>query len=86
MFIRVRGQRQQLNQGRRHAFVDRQMLIIMLTSIFLFFATQIPLSLFNILLSPILQSRLSMTQALDLTSIFNFIASINYAVRKLLVL
>jgi hypothetical protein len=88
MFIRVRAQqrqRQQLNQGRRrHTFVDRQMLIIMLTSIFLFFATQIPLSLFNILLSPILQSQLSMTQALDLTSIFNFIASINYAVRNLL--
>jgi len=89
MFIRVRAQqrhRQQLNQGRRHTFVDRQMLIIMLTSIFLFFATQIPLSLFNILLSPILQSQLSMTQALDLTSIFNFIASINYAVRNLLFL
>ena len=86
MFTRLRRQqrqRQRLNQGRRRAFVDRQMLIIMLTSIFLFFLTQIPLSLFNILLSPFLQSRLTMTQALDMTSILNFIASINYAVRYL---
>ncbi len=86
MFIRLRAQqnqRQRLNQGRRRAFVDRQMLIIMLTSIFLFFSTQIPLSLFNILLSPVLQFRLNMTQALELASIFKFIASINYAVRKL---
>lgn len=59
------------------------MLIIMLTSIFLFFSTQIPLSLFNILLSPFLQSRLTMTQALELTSIVDFIASINFAVRYL---
>ncbi len=86
MFIRLRAQqnqRQRLNQGRRRAFVDRQMLIIMLTSIFLFFSTQIPLSLFNILLSPVLIFRLNMTQALELVSILNFIASINYAVRKL---
>lgn len=86
MFIRLRRQqrqRQRLNQGRRRAFVDRQMLIIMLTSIFLFFSTQIPLSLFNILLSPFLQYRLNMTQALDLATVFTFIASINYAVRDL---
>jgi hypothetical protein len=86
MFIRLRAQqkqKQRLNQGRRRSFVDRQMLIIMLTSIFLFFSTQIPLSLFNILLSPVLQNRLSMTQAFDLTSIFDYISSINYAVRKL---
>ncbi|CAF1452330.1 unnamed protein product [Adineta steineri] len=72
-------QKQKLNRGnRRRTFVDRQMLIIMLTSILLFFTTQIPLSLFNILLSPVLQSRLTQTQALELTSIFNFIASINF--------
>jgi hypothetical protein len=83
MFLRLRLQqkrKERLNQGRRRAFVDRQMLIIMLTSIFLFFSTQIPLSLFNILLSPVLQSRLTMTQALELQSIFNYIASINFAV------
>jgi len=86
MFIDLRAQqkrKQRLNQGRRRSFVDRQMLIIMLTSIFLFFSTQIPLSLFNILLSPVLQAQLSMTQAFDLTAILNFVASINYAVRKL---
>jgi hypothetical protein len=85
MFRRLRlqqKQKQNLNQGRRRTFIDRQMLIIMLTSIFLFFSTQIPLSLFNILLSPVLNSRLTMTQALDLTTIFNFIASINFAVRE----
>jgi hypothetical protein len=84
IFLRLRAQQQQrqrLNQGLRRAFVDRQMLIIMLTSIFLFFSTQIPLSLFNILLPSVLQSRLSQTQALQLTSILNFVASINYAVR-----
>ena len=83
MFRRVRlQQKQRLNRSRRRVFVDRQMLIIMLTSIFLFFAIQIPLNLFNILLSPVLQSRLSMTQAFNLTSIFEFIASINFAVRN----
>jgi hypothetical protein len=84
MFLRLRAQQQQrqrLNQGRCRAFVDRQMLIIMLISIFLFFSTQIPQSLFNILLPSVLQSRLSQTQALQLTSISNFVASINYAVR-----
>ncbi len=86
MFIDLRAQqkrKQRLNQGRRRSFVDRQMLIIMLTSIFLFFSTQIPLSLFNILLSPVLQAQLSITQAFNLTAILNFVASINYAVRKL---
>jgi hypothetical protein len=85
MFIRLKAQqrqRQRLNQGRRRTLVDRQMLIIMLTSIFLFFLTQIPLGLFNILLSPVLRTRLSLIQALNLTAIFDFVASINYAVRK----
>jgi hypothetical protein len=84
MFLRLQLQQKQkrrLNQGRRHAFIDRQILIIMLTSIFLFFSTQIPLSLFNILLTPVLNSRLTMTQALQLQSIFSFIASINFSVR-----
>jgi hypothetical protein len=83
MFLRLRLQqkrKERLNQGRRRAFVDRQMLIIMLTSIFLFFSTLIPLSLFNILLSPVLQSQLTMEQALELQSIFDYIASINFAV------
>ncbi len=83
IFLLLRAQekqRQRLNQGRRRAFVDRQILIIMLTSIFLFFSTQIPQSLFNILLSPVLNSRLTMTQALQLASILSFVASIDYAV------
>ena len=85
IFLRLRQQQKQkrrLNQGRRERFVDRQMLIIMLTSIFLFFSTQIPLGLFNILLSPVLRLKLTMTQALELQSILNFISSINYAVSK----
>lgn len=85
MFLRLRAQQQQrqrLNQGRRRAFVDRQMLIIMLTSISLFFSTQMPQSLFNILLSPVLMARLTMSQALELASILNFIASIDFAVRN----
>jgi hypothetical protein len=40
------------------------------------------LSLFYILLSPVLQMKLTMTQALELTAILNFIAAINYTVRK----
>ncbi|CAF1307895.1 unnamed protein product [Adineta steineri] len=82
MFIRLRLQekrRQRLNQGRHRAFIDRQMLIIMLTSIFLFFSTQIPFTLFNILLTPILRFQLSLTQVVQMTSIFNFVAAINYA-------
>ena len=76
-------QRQRLNQNRRNAFVDRQMLTIMLTSILLFFATQIPFSLFNILLSPVIRFRLTMTQALELTSSLSYISAINYAVAHL---
>ncbi|UJR21507.1 hypothetical protein I4U23_024593 [Adineta vaga] len=81
IFRRLRLQQKRKLNGphRRRAFLDRQILIIMLTSIFLFFATQIPLSLFNILLSPVLRFRLSMTQALEITSICTFIASINFA-------
>lgn len=85
MFRRLRAQQQQrqrLNQGRRRAFVDRQMLIIMLTSISLFFSTQMPQSLFNILLSPVLMARLTMSQALQLASILGFLASIDFAVRE----
>lgn len=72
--------KQKLNQNHRRTFVDRQMLIIMLTSIFLFFCTQIPLGLFNILLSPILMREMTQTTALELTTLFNVIASINYSV------
>lgn len=85
MFLRLRSQQQQrqrLNQGRRRTFVDRQMLIIMLTSICLFFSTQMPQSLFNILLSPVLMARLTMSQALELASILSFLASIDFAVRN----
>jgi len=90
MFRRLRLQQRQKqklnqNQNRRRAFVDRQMLIIMLASISLFFCTQIPLGLFNILLSPVLRYQLTQTVALELTTLFNFIASINYSVRHTLV-
>jgi hypothetical protein len=85
MFLRLRfqqKQKQKLNQARHRTFVDRQMLIIMLTSIFLFFSTQIPLSLLNILLPTVLLFQLTMTQALELASLFHFISSINFAVRN----
>ncbi|CAF0917633.1 unnamed protein product [Adineta steineri] len=81
IFIRLRRQQQQqqrLKQGRR-AFLDRQMLIIMLTSIFLFFITQIPLSLFNILMIYVLRPRLSLQQQLEFNTISIFLASINYS-------
>jgi hypothetical protein len=86
MFIRLRRQQKQKQRliiGHPQFFVSQQMLIIMLTSIFLFFSTQIPLSLFNILLPSVIETRLSENEALDLTDIFNYIASINYSVRKL---
>ena len=73
-------QKERLNQGRRRAFLDRQMLIIMLTSIALFFSTQIPQGLFNILLQPVLIRRLTQTEALQLASILSFVASIDFAV------
>ncbi len=68
MFLRLRvqhRQEQRLKQGAHRAFVDRQMLIIILTSIFLFFSTQIHLSLFKILLSTVLISRISRTQSVN---------------------
>lgn len=73
-------QRQRLNQSRRRAFIDRQMLIIMSTSISLFLCTQIPSSLYNIFLSSFLIYTLPLTQALDFTTLFTFIASINFGV------
>jgi len=85
MFLRLRfqqKQKQKLNQTRHRTFVDRQMLIIMLTSIFLFFSTQIPLSLLNILLPTVLLFQLTMTEALELAYLFHFISSINFAVRN----
>ncbi|CAF3137385.1 unnamed protein product [Rotaria sp. Silwood2] len=86
MFIHLRAQqRQSLNQNRRRAFIDRQILAIMSTSIFLFFSTQIPISVFHILLVPVLRPTLSGTYILQLTTIFNFVASINYAVRRILI-
>ncbi len=83
IFLLLRAQqkqRQRLNQGRHRAFVDRQMLIIMLTSISLFFSTQIPQSLFNILLPPVLASRLTLVQGLQLGTILSFVTAIDYAV------
>ena len=85
IFLRLRQQQKQkrrLNQGRRERFVDRQMLVIMLTSIFIFFSNQIPLSLFNILISPVLRLKLTITQAYELESIVRLVASITYTVRK----
>ena len=87
MFRRLRAQqrqRQRLNQSRRRVFIDRQMLIIMLSSIFLFFSTQIPLNIFNILLEPVLIYQITQTYAIELTSIFNFLASVNFAVSQFL--
>ncbi|CAF1395764.1 unnamed protein product [Rotaria sp. Silwood1] len=83
MFIGLHHQqqkKQQLKQGRRRTFLDRQMLIIMLTSIFLFFITQIPLSLFTLLIFSVLRNELGLQQLLQLNTIVTFVASINYAV------
>ncbi|CAF4632043.1 unnamed protein product, partial [Rotaria sp. Silwood2] len=76
---RQQQQKRQLKPGRRRNFLDRQMLIIMLTSIFLFFVTQIPLGLFHILMIYVLRPRLSLQQQLDLNTISIFVASINYS-------
>ncbi|CAF4254849.1 unnamed protein product [Rotaria sp. Silwood2] len=82
IFLELRRQQQkkhQLKQGHRRTFLDRQILIIMLTSIFLFFVTQIPLSLFYILMSSVLRNELGLEQLLQLNTIVTFVASINYA-------
>ncbi|CAM4973885.1 unnamed protein product [Rotaria socialis] len=80
IFIGLRGQqKRQLKQGRCRTFLDRQMLIIMLTSIVLFFITQIPLSLFSILMIYVLRNELALQQLLQLNTITTFVASINYA-------
>ncbi|CAF3797678.1 unnamed protein product [Rotaria sp. Silwood1] len=82
IFIELRRQqkqKRQLTQSRRRTFLDGQMLIIMLTSIFLFFATQIPLSLFSVLIFSVLRFLFPIQQILQLNTIVTFVASINYA-------
>lgn len=89
MFIvlrRQQRQKRQLKQGQRHAFLDRQMLMIMLASIFLFFVTQIPLSLFHLLMIYVLRPRLSLQQQLILNTTAIFISSINYSVSSTIIL
>ncbi|CAF1120880.1 unnamed protein product [Adineta steineri] len=69
---------QNTHQGRRRTHLDNQMLLIMLATILLFVATTLPLGLFNILLTPVLVGKMTQTQLLQLSSIFTFIAAINY--------
>ena len=82
IFIGLRRQQKQqlqVKSGRR-TFIDRQMLIIMLASIILFFVTQTPYSLFNILMIYVLRPRLSLQQQLEFNTISIFVASINFSV------
>lgn len=70
---------QSISHGRRRTQLDNQMLLIMLGTIILFVATNLPLGLFNILLTPVLAGPMTQTQLLELSSIVTFIATINYA-------
>ncbi|CAF1107856.1 unnamed protein product [Adineta ricciae] len=86
MFVELRRQQQQKTQlkrsdggGRRRVFLDRQMLLIMISSILLFFITQIPLSLFYILMTYVLRSRLTLEQLFQFNNFAILIASIDYA-------
>ncbi|CAF0881386.1 unnamed protein product [Adineta ricciae] len=87
MFVELRRQQQQKTQLRRgggggagrRVFLDRQMLLIMISSIVLFFITQIPLSLFYILMTYVLRSRLTLEQLLQFNNFAILIASIDYA-------
>ncbi|CAF1424235.1 unnamed protein product [Adineta steineri] len=79
-FRRLQHQHQQTTQNRRRTFLDRQMLIIMLTSIVLFLSTQIPLYIVNILNVLPGQSTQSPIQSPIVRSIAAFVASINYGV------
>jgi TRAP-type C4-dicarboxylate transport system permease large subunit len=64
---------------RRRTQLDNQILLIMLATIIMFVATNLPLGLFNILMTPVLRQFMNQIQLLQLSSIFTFIASINYA-------
>ena len=79
-FHRVVQQRhiQKSVQRRRRTQLDHHMLLIMLATIILFIITLLPMSLFNIMLSPLLNKVLTQTQALELSSIVTWVAAINY--------
>ena len=90
MFVDLRRQQHktQLNRSggggsRRRAFLDRQMLLIMISSTALFFITQIPLSLFYILMTYVLRSRLSLEQLIQFNNFATLVASIDHAVRRM---
>ncbi|UJR07116.1 hypothetical protein I4U23_011404 [Adineta vaga] len=81
IYIKLRCQQQTLQSTRkRRIFIERQIFIIMISSIILFFFTQIPLSLFYILMTYVLRSKLTVQQLFQFNSIAILIASINYAV------
>ncbi|CAF1438499.1 unnamed protein product [Didymodactylos carnosus] len=67
-------------RARRRAYLDKQMLLIMLTNITLFVITTLPVGLYNILQSTVLHSLMTQTQQLQLFSIFTFVAGINYTI------
>ncbi|CAF0920528.1 unnamed protein product [Adineta ricciae] len=81
LFVELRRQQQQKSQMKRgrRIFIDRQILLIMISSIFLFFITQIPLSLFYILMTYILRSKLTLEQLVQFNNFAVLVASINYA-------
>jgi hypothetical protein len=70
---------QNIQHIRRRTQLDHQMLLIMLATIIMFITTNLPLGLFNILLTPVLRQFMNQIQLLELSSIFTFIATINYA-------
>ncbi|CAF0920626.1 unnamed protein product [Adineta ricciae] len=81
LFVELRRQQQQKSQMKRgrRVFLDRQILLIMISSIFLFFITQIPLSLFYILMTYTLRSKLTIEQLIQFNNFTVLVASINYA-------
>ncbi|CAF1216927.1 unnamed protein product [Didymodactylos carnosus] len=67
-------------RSRRRAYLDKQMLLIMLTSITLFAITTVPVGLYNILQPTVLRSLMTQTQQLELFSICTFVAGISYTI------
>ncbi|CAF4490889.1 unnamed protein product [Rotaria socialis] len=64
----------------RRAYLDKQILLIMLTTIILFLITSLPVSLYNILQPTILPSLMTQSQQLELFSIFTFVVTTNYTI------
>ncbi|CAF0909428.1 unnamed protein product [Didymodactylos carnosus] len=84
MFTKIKSRKRQLQpqgerRSRRQIYVQREMFILMLGSIFIFFLTTVPYAIYNILLARHLLNQSTLTRS-ELPAILSFILAVNYAI------